>query len=971
MKLKFLHVLVFSFCLLAANAQLLTWTPEFVKDDNATVEITVDATRGNMGLMNYANTSDVYVHTGVITNLSTSSSDWKYVKFGSTPNLFNTPVAGLQATYLGNNKWKYTITGGIRAFYGVPAGETIQKVTMLFRSGNGTTVQRNSDGGDMYIPAYDNSLQVRLNKPNREPRFVPWVEPITVAVGGTVPAVAVSSTAANLELEFNGASLQTAASATNITANATVTASGNQVLVAKATVGATTKTDTIRFFVAPANVTILPLPNGVRDGINYETDATAVTLVLYAPNKTRVSIVSELNNWQETSTYQMNKTPDGNRWWLRLTGLTPGQEYAYQYLVDGVLKIGDPYCEKILDQFNDQYITSATYPNLKPYPAGLTTGNVSIFQTNKPAYTFTATNYVRPDKRNLIVYEMLVRDFVATQNWNTVRDTLSYLKRLGINTIEIMPFNEFEGNNSWGYNPNYYLAPDKAYGTENALKQFVDECHKKGIAVVLDIAMNHSFGTSPYVQLWWDAALNAPAANNPFYNTYARHAFNVGFDFNHESQATKDYVDRVIEHWLNVYKLDGFRWDLSKGFTQTQTCNATGGACDVGAWGNYDASRVAIWQRIYNKMQSTSANSYCILEHLGVDAEELDLAGRGMLLWGKMTDNYNQSTMGFNTGNDISRTLFYNHGFASPHLVGYMESHDEERIMYKNINFGNQANAAHNVRDLNVGLKRTEAAQAFLLTMPGPKMIWQFGELGYDYSINTCPNGSINNNCRTDPKPIRWDYQAIPARKALFDATAKMNALRNFPPYFNAWIAGQANITSSLGGVFKTFVINSTALKVVVVGNFDVFAQIGQVTFPTAGTYYDYMNNSATFNATGAQQNISLQPGEYKIYTDVNANQQVTPVISISNPTINFNVSVGPTPVAGTANIYYELPAKANVTINLLSGTGQQLGQLFSGNQAKGKQQLKFTKVNSMATGMYLLQFVVDGKVKTHKFIVE
>ena len=91
-----------------------------------------------------------------------------------------------------------------------------------------------------------------------------------------------------------------------------------------------------------------------------------------------------------------------------------------------------------------------------------------------------------------------------------------------------MPFNEFEGNNSWGYNPDFYFAPDKYYGPENTLKQFIDSCHAKGIAVVMDIALNHSFGSSPLVQLYWDAANNRPAADNPWFNPVAKHALQCG-----------------------------------------------------------------------------------------------------------------------------------------------------------------------------------------------------------------------------------------------------------------------------------------------------------------------------------------------------------------------------------------------------------------------------------------------------------
>src|SRR5690606_26716487 len=172
----------------------------------------------------------------------------------------------------------------------------------------------------------------------------------------------------------------------------------------------------------------------------------------------------------------------------------------------------------------------------------------------------------------------------------------------------IMPFNEFEGNESWGYNPDFYFAPDKYYGTKNALKEFIDSCHKNGIAVIMDIALNHSFGLSPMVQLYWDAANNKPAADNPWFNPDAKHAFNVGFDMNHESPHTKYFVGRVLEHWLQEYRIDGFRFDLSKGFTQTNTC--IGGNCDVHQMGMYDASRIAILKGYYDTVQTKSSGAY-------------------------------------------------------------------------------------------------------------------------------------------------------------------------------------------------------------------------------------------------------------------------------------------------------------------------------------------------------------------------
>ena len=145
---------------LSSHAQrLLSWTPEFPLD-NSTVDLTIDCTKGNQGLLNFegGNSNNVYVHIGVITSLSSGPSDWKYTLFtwGST-----NPAA--HATALGSNKYKYTITN-VRTFFGVPAGETILKICVIFRNATGSLKQVNSDNSDMYVPVYGSSqYAVRLN----------------------------------------------------------------------------------------------------------------------------------------------------------------------------------------------------------------------------------------------------------------------------------------------------------------------------------------------------------------------------------------------------------------------------------------------------------------------------------------------------------------------------------------------------------------------------------------------------------------------------------------------------------------------------------------------------------------------------------------------------------------------------------------------------------------------------------------
>ena len=956
-----------------STAQLLTWAPDFPKD-NDNISITVDASKGNLGLFNYATVSDVYVHTGVITNLSNNSSDWRYVKFSQN---FNQPNPQLQAVSLGSNKWKFDITN-IRAYYGVPAGETILKISILFRNGAGNTVQRNADASDMYIPVYDNTIATRFTLPLFQPTFTSIPETITKQVGDNIALTAIANKSSTMKLFLNGTEIQTASGVTTLSANPLLTTAGNQTVRVDAIDGATTKSETFQFFVATAPV-VAPLPAGVRDGINYEAGNTSVVLVLYAPGKTRVSVIGDFpgSNWAEQTNYVMNKTPDGNYWWLRITGLTSGTEYAFQYLVNGTLKAGEPYAEKILDPSNDGTISSTTYPGLKPYPTGSTSGIVSILQTNAPGYTWAVNSFSRPDKRNLVIYELLLRDFVAAHDWKTLRDTLSYLKTMGVNAIEVMPFNEFEGNESWGYNPDYFLAPDKYYGPKNSLKEFVDSCHSKGIAVIMDIALNHTTGLNPLAALYWNSSTNQPAADNPWLNISAKHPFNVFNDFNHESLRTRYFTSRVTEYWLQEYKLDGFRFDLSKGFTQTNSCTTPN--CDTGPevtnWSATDPGRIAIWKKYYDTCQLKSPGSYVILEHFADNAEEKELSDYGMMLWGNNTFNFQEASMGYTTGSNSNFEGFLHtvRGWNNPYLVSYMESHDEERIMYKNLQFGNSA-GTYNTKDLNTALKRIELCAGFFLTGPGPKMIWEFGELGYDFSINRCTDGTVNNNCRLDKKPIRWDYKDAIQRKRVYDIFSSLNKLRFNPWYKDVFIANNITLTRNLAGAFKSMIIRSAtdSSMLVVAGNFDVTTQTAAITFPVAGTWYDYLNGG-TFTATGSAQNITLQPGEYHVYLNRNLiNAVTTPVTGVNNPVNSLQVKVFPNPVQPGSVIELNIPENGKVQLDLRNTLGQNVMTMNPGVLTKGKHRLSFNEaVRKLPAGSYLLKVQLNAKAVTTKLVLQ
>jgi hypothetical protein len=268
--------------------------------------------------------------------------------------------------------------------------------------------------------------------------------------------------------------------------------------------------------------------------------------------------------------------------------------------------------------------------------------------------------------------------------------------------------------------------------------------------------------------------------------------------------------------------------------------------------------------------------------------EEMEEANYGMLLWGNLNYNFNQATMGYSDGWDFSWGLYNARGWSQPHLITYQESHDEERLMWKNEQYGNSS-GGYNIKTISTGLKRNAMATAFWAVMPGPKMLWQFGELGYDYSINRCPDGSINSNCRTDPKPIVWNYEQDADRQNLYNVYADLLKLRTNSKYFSTFTTG--GISYNLSAPLKWLQVADTALKVMVIGNFDVVNKSSVINFPETGLWYSYLTDSVA-NITTTAQSIQLQPGEYYVFTNKNVRGEILPVNWLSFTATNQTQSV-------------------------------------------------------------------------------
>ena len=926
----------------AAHAQsaAVMASPTFFRETDP-VTITYDASQGNAALAGF--TGPVYIWTGVVTNLSPNNTTWRHDK---SPNFGQGDPAALMTRSVTNPNL-YTIIYTPRSFYPVPPNETILRLGMIFKDATGATVGRSGAGGDFFIDVWQGQYAVRITNPlaGGAPQFL--------LPGAAVSVTAAATQSSRLEVLLNGVSQTVSPATTFITQSVTLTTPGRNVVRVQATSGANTAADSVVFIVRPAVIVTAPLPPtvvaGLEDGVTY-VSPTAVVLVLTAPQKQFAYALGEWNGFQPDNAGFMNRTPDGNRWWVQVNGLTAGQQYAYQFLVDGTLRVADPYADVILDPNNDNFIPAATYPGRKPYPTGLTTGIVSVLQTAQTPYVWQTTNYQRPKETDLVVYEMVVRDFVSLRNYNTVRDTLDYLQRLGVTAIELMPVSEFEGNDSWGYNPSFQMALDKAYGTRDAYRSFIDECHRRGIAVIMDVALNHQFGQSPMAQLYFDGS--APTATSPWFNRVARHDFNVGYDMNHESVFTKYWAKRVMRYWLENFKIDGYRFDLSKGFTQRNTLGNTG------AWGQYDASRIAIWKDYADYMWGVDSTSYVILEHFAENREEAELANyrRGMMPWGNAHGAMSQIAKGYVAGSDFSYGLSYlNRGMTRPRLVGYAESHDEERLMVESVTNGNQSQAGngYNVRTFATALRRQELVAAYLLAVPGPKMLYQFDELGYDVSINF--------NGRTGSKPIRWQYYNDVNRRRLYEVYRAMNNLRQHPSFETNRFA-----IVGPGSSLRTVRVIGPGMSTMVFGNISVVAQTMTPNFPQGGKWYDYLrNDSVDVTASPA---FSLAPGEYRVLTTVRQPLPIGSTVLGRADEATLAERAGftaprayPNPaVPGQAlTIAYELARPATVQATVLDVLGRVVAALPAGRQDAGFQTREWHP--TVAPGTYSVRVQADG----------
>ena len=846
----------------------VSWLGGVNPDQTTTASPTIRFDSSTTPLSTYTGT--IYAHTGVTLN----GTAWQNV-IGTWGNDTTQPAL----TLVSGTVYELVLTPTIMQMYGVTSG-SITKINIVFRNALSTaqTVDLTLDVG-----AFQSTL------------ITPAENSTTILSSGSNLAISASNTngTASYNLLANGVSISATSGSTFSYTDSNILANRNYEL--DITQGITTFKKIFTVIVVPTVVN-QAMATGLEDGITYNsTDTSKATLVLTAPGKDFVYVAGSFNNWTPDGSYAMKKDPSTGKFWLELTGLIAGTNYTYQYWVvdqtpttnsQAFIKVADPFSTLVLSPYDDPSIPAASYPNMPVYPAGQQF-EVTVLQTGQTPYNWSSatTGFVKPSKDNLVVYEVLIRDFDATRTFQDLINRMSYFVNLKINAIELMPVMEFEGNEGWGYNPSFHMALDKFYGPKAKLQELIDLCHQNGIAVILDIAFNHAFGRCPLVRMWQNDPTNTgygiPATDNPYFNVVATHSYGVGNDFNHSSLYTKYFVERTIKQWVQEFKVDGFRWDLTKGFTQA--CTAGDDTCTNA----YQQDRVDILKGYADYQWSLDPNLYVIFEHLGIDSEEQQWANyrisetpsKGVMMWKEETYPYTQLIEGYATGADISGIGADAHGFTAKRAMGYPESHDKERLVYSAITYGNGSGSSPIPGSLNTSLYRMSAIGATSLLVPGPKMIWDFADLGMNYSIFTCTDGTVNTDvdatagdCKlaTKPQP-QWtnNWLGVTQRVKIYNDWSKMINMKRNNAVFNGSYAISPISTNALLQRIYVYdnTLPTTQLKnVVILANFTTSSTAVEPNFPYTGTWVNLMDNT-TINVTSTTANpITIEAGGYRIY---------------------------------------------------------------------------------------------------------
>ncbi len=905
----------------AAYAQIVTTSPSPLQTDSSPIVITFHANEGNKGLAGLGPNEAVYAHTGLITNKSTSDTDWQYA-----PTWLDNS-AKYKLTYVSADTWQLTIPD-LYSYFNVPQnqGIVIKKLMFVFRNATGSREGKTATGGDIAVEVLPSGFHVSLSS-NYAALGVVGVnsEPVIEAI-----ATADCST---LSIEIDGNIYKTAQNTTSFSLPVALSAGGHKVVAkARSTQGVEAVSDTLKLLKVTS---IDPKGYPARDiisGAVYDAASGISRFCVAAPGAKNVVIVGSWNGYDVSKAIQLTPATQSctlpadttyiknaymlkKPWfWCEVGKLDPSKTYTYYYIIDGKVAVADPYSNLVLDPDNDRYIPASVFPDMPVYPIGKVAEGtcLSVFKPAGSAYKWSASsnNFKPVDKSRIVVYELLIRDFTGEEGKANASGTidgviskLDYIASLGVNAVEFMPIMELGGNNSWGYNPNFYFAPDKAYGTPDDYKRLFDECHKRNLAVILDVVLNQADSRHPWYRMY-------SPAENPFFNGSAPHSYSVLNDWNQDNPLVARQWNDMLTYWMEEYRVDGFRFDLVKGLGDNGSYNTnynratnTFSSPSEANTNRLNQSRVARMKKLNALVTSIKPDAIFINEDLAEAGEENLMGEAGMLNWANINNSSCQFAMGYSEDSNLNR--FYapaDGGRLRGSTMSYAESHDEQRMAYKQTQWGVDAVK----KSPAMAKRRLGSVAAQMLLTPGAHMIWQFQELGDAQNVKN-DNGSNN----TDPRKVVWSLLNNTDSRDLMLIYRQLMTLRNaHPELFGNDVIPEINCAANdwSGGrsIYLTSADRTTHLACAINPLTDKAIRI---TLKLQGKDYNLQVASA---GTSPQLNIDnsgvatveIQPGAFAVF----GNFKVTGVDSASDdfedgPMSVYTITGQPVKIAPDASL--------------------------------------------------------------------
>lgn len=399
---------------------------------------------------------------------------------------------------------------------------------------------------------------------------------------------------------------------------------------------------------------------------------------------------------------------------------------------------------------------------IDPFAREFGVGKQSAFTLGYQPYVWSAgeAQWRTPALADLILYEVNIAEF--GNDLDRARGLLAYLADLGINAIEIMPLSNVGNSVDWGYLPIGYFGVDERFGKRSDFQQLVDICHQHGIAVIVDVVYGHTGVDFPY----YDAYTRLRYRDNPFMGPFAKDYFsNFGKSTDFTREITRDFFHTANHHWLEVYHVDGFRYDcvpnywdgpMGVGYAslvyETHQLTKANIAAGRPYWSRFDAGAgkpltlVQMAEQLEapeDVLRSTYSN--CTWQNGTYGAARAVAQGdRGRLAdLGLQLGLFGYPDQETVNGDDISKTA-----------LQYIENHDHERFL---CNFGtSNSDEAGNPLFAEGDRARWYMLQPYLIGLlmsKGIPMLWQGEEFAENYFLPDFGMGRVSLL-----RPMRWDF---------------------------------------------------------------------------------------------------------------------------------------------------------------------------------------------------------------------